>query len=402
MPLVERFVIGVDMHRYSARVTRHQFELQRALARMLDEAAEAADLRRKRWKRQKEGDGEIAILPARVDLVAAVRHFVSELDIRLADHNEDHAPGMLIRLRVAMHTDSLTEAEFGYAGPALIVLSRLLNSTPVRKALTNTPEAHLAQIISEPVFQRAVVPEVGGLRQRQFQQVQVDLPEKEFQHTAYLYVPGARAAPSQSVRQSQSAPQRFPIEIFRSPAAPPAQPRTEAVEPVIEARAAETSTLSEAVRELVREVQWSLDQSDIKRADILTTRALLESADRTRIGSLNSFDSHKIPAALLTALDAAWAKFSSGAWGFDAQRRRRNGLGLSDPRSFRALSVLVGWRADEMDVVLRYPEFAQLGEHTVPFYPTLRNPEREAYSGWHDAWKATVMSVHLRLRDWES
>lgn len=194
MSLIERLVIGIDIQSFNSRVARQQIHLQQELNQMLDAAAAKAGLNRKFWRRQAGGDGEVAVLPADVDLLAVVRRFVAELDLQLADHNEDHMRDARIRLRVAMHIDTLTEGELGFAGPALIVLRRLLDSGPVRAALDRNPEADLAQIISASLFEKAVVPELGGLRPAQFQQVQVDIPEKGFGKThTPIYRDTARA-----------------------------------------------------------------------------------------------------------------------------------------------------------------------------------------------------------------
>jgi hypothetical protein len=56
---------------------------------------------------------------------------------------------------------------------------------------------------------------------------------------------------------------------------------------------------------------------------------------------------------------------------------------------------------DQEEVSLRYPLFTPRAEQDGPFYPTLRNPERESYPEWHDEWAATTMSVHMRLRTLE-
>jgi hypothetical protein len=187
--LIERFVVGVDIERFSSRVTRRQVLLQRELDRMLDDAVEAAGTNREQWERRATGDGEVATLRADVDLLKVVRRFVYELDQRLADHNDDHNPEARIRLRVAMHIDVVTPGALGYAGPAFTVLQRLLDSIPVRAALAEASDANLALIISEPVYQKTVLQELGGLRPRQFKRVQVDLPAMDFHQTAYVYVP---------------------------------------------------------------------------------------------------------------------------------------------------------------------------------------------------------------------
>jgi hypothetical protein len=89
-----------------------------------------------------------------------------------------------------MNIDSVVPGgPLGHGGTALIDLNRLLDSQQVRMALHEAAGANLAQIISESLFQRAVVPEVGGMRQDQFRKVAVDIPAKGFRQDAYIYLP---------------------------------------------------------------------------------------------------------------------------------------------------------------------------------------------------------------------
>ena len=404
MSLVDRLVIGVDVQRYSARVTRQQYLLRRELDRMLDEAAEAAGASRAQWYRIDGGDGETAVLPADVNLLAVVRGFVSELDLRLADHNEDHAPETEVRLRVAMHSGSLTPLKGGgYTGPAFIVLRRLLDSEPVRAALKDVPEAHLAQIISGSVYERAVVPELGGLRPRQFREVKVDIPAKEFHETAYVYVPGGWPEPK--LPSSGFKPSRPPFPIPGR--TQPDEPAHTAYPPVIQPPepSPEPPALDSGLRRLVTQIRESLANNKIEQADTLTTFAILVSVDRASKGWLRESHGREIPAPLLTELSATWADFSSGAWGFHAQRQcvheysRTGRHTVTEPR-FHTLSRLFGWRG-EQETATSYSEFVQRASREVPFYPTLRDSRREDHPTWYDEWRTTVLSVHARLRSWE-
>jgi len=210
--LHDRFVLGIDLQRYSRLNTREQLEVQRDLDRLLDDAARTAGLDRRRWRRQPGGDGEIAELPADTELISVVATLVAALDELLTDHNEAHSEGHRIRLRVAMHIGALSDAPFGSAGPAFVVLSRLLDSRPVRTALDSSPQANLALILSQPVYDKAVRSELGGLRPRQFQEVRVDIPGKGFHETAYVRVPGAAPAapapPAEEAAEEAAAPAR--------------------------------------------------------------------------------------------------------------------------------------------------------------------------------------------------
>jgi len=100
-------------------------------------------------------------------------------------------------------------------------------------------------------------------------------------------------------------------------------------------------------------------------------------------------------------VNAAWARVSGGAWGFGAQRKRIDGLELSAPGGFRRLLAAFGWGGDEEGIV-PYAEFTQRCSRSAPFYPTLRNPERErSHREWDDEWSAMVISVYNRLQAWE-
>ncbi len=191
--LVERFVVGVDVEKYSSKNTRQQDETQRALDQILSEAASAAGLDRQEWQTAPGGDGELAVLPGDVDMVAVVGRFVSELDDHLATFNDDRVPAMKVRLRVAMHIDTVKPSTFGYAGPGLVVLSRLLDAKPLRAALASATDANLALLVSVPVFRKVVESGFGALRPHRFSRVTVDIPAKHFREEAYLYLPGEAA-----------------------------------------------------------------------------------------------------------------------------------------------------------------------------------------------------------------
>ncbi|GAA1346374.1 hypothetical protein [Saccharothrix algeriensis] len=395
MPLVERCVVGVDVEGFSRVVTRRQVLIQLELDRVLGEAAEAAGLPRTRWERRPAGDGELAVLPADVDLVALVRKFVAELDRLLADHNDDHDPRARIRLRVAMHTGVLTPGALGHAGPALVVLSRLLDSDALRRALRAAPDDHLAHLLSESLYRRAVLPEVGGLRPGQFTRVRVCLPGKGFEEDAYLGVPRARGA--ERPDPPPAGPPALLREIARN--APARRTAVAEREPERVVGEAPPTPLAPLVRVLVDGVRDALADREVGRADQLTTLALLAQAGRR--SCLRGADGSRLTDGLLAELDDAWSGASGGRWGFRAQRARLAGVVLSGRRPFRDICLALGWRTGDDDVIPPYPEFARrAGDGATPFYPTLRNPQGEQDARWHDEWSTTVPAAHKRVREW--
>ncbi|NUT93849.1 MAG: hypothetical protein HOY78_17705 [Saccharothrix sp.] len=389
MALVERFVLGVDIKDSSAPPARIHRKLVEELDRMLTEASARVGLDRSRWIRQPGGDGEMAVLPADVDLVAVVGDFVLWLDRLLTDHNEISAPGARLRLRVAMHTGVLTPNALGFSGPALITLARLLDSPPVREALVAQPRANLAQIISGSLYEKAVAAELDGLRPRQFREVKVDV--KTFHETAYVHVPGVVVLSPPPLRaplidlRTWQFPQRQKQQVEEEQAEPPA-------------RQAVVEVLGDDVLELLEDLRTALGRGAWEQADRLTTTALLTGAGKTGDGRLRSGDGKKLSDRLFDGLDAAWSEHSGGAWGFRAQRARFTGGPTTG--YFGALSVAFGWRADNDGTDPTYAEFVRRADRSLPFYPTLRNPAREEFPEWHDEWADTVVVVHRRLETW--
>lgn len=146
----------------------------------------------------------------------------------------------------------------------------------------------------------------------------------------------------------------------------------------------------------------SLDSGRLEHADILTTSLVLDAVDRLENGWLRRSDGARLPSAVLTEIDRAWAATTSGRHGFRAQAARRPGnpAGPRASRAFAELTLTLGWRASRRDVVPRYPDFARGQEYPSGFFPTLRNPQLEQGQSWHDQWRETVLAVHSRLWRW--
>jgi hypothetical protein len=212
--LKDRCVIGVDVKAYSQRNPRRQADTQRDLALVLSEAAHVAGLDRSDWDLFPTGDDELAVLPADVDLLPVVAKLVPALHELLVLRNSDRVPATQIRLRMAVHIDALTPGSPGnYAGTALVTVSRLLDSAPVRAALTRADDAMLAVILSTPVYEKVVLSGFVTWGDHAFVPVAVELPAKKFSHDAYLHVPGhdmrsfaASAAPSAERTGSEAGP----------------------------------------------------------------------------------------------------------------------------------------------------------------------------------------------------
>ncbi|MFJ3670307.1 toll/interleukin-1 receptor domain-containing protein [Streptomyces sp. NPDC090106] len=145
-----------------------------------------------------------------------------------------------------------------------------------------------------------------------------------------------------------------------------------------------------------------LAEGEYEHADLLTTRLVMEAADRTTQGWLSARDAAAVPRGLLGGIDAVWAGHTAGRQGLRRQLSLTPAGGRRGPR-FPELSAALGWRdAAESAVPRLYRDFAQLAGpgRRSGFYPTLRDPGHENDPDWYDRWSSTVLALHARLREW--
>lgn len=391
--LFQRAVVAFDVEGFSDRNVRERERVQSDLLRILTDAANAAGLNRDEWWIQSTGDGELAALPASVNLLSLVRRFTAELDTLLTDHNEEHSEQTRIRLRVAMHIGTMTTAgPLGSGSQALIDVSRLLDCQPVRTALKRARAASLALIVSQTVFDQVIATQLDGLRPDQFSKVLVNLPAKKFRQNAYLYIPGYRPA---SQRPAPTEP-IWPDWVIPRPQPGPQGPATDPED----APPPPPAVHPAGIKSLLADLRDAAGRRDYTRADALTTRILLTGVGRVAEGWLRARDADHIDGQLFTDIDAIWASCSEGRWGFAAQRSTP---GAGRPARYQVLSREFGWRPGQ-ELPPAHAEFTASPPHDLPFFPTLRTPgleETVKEAVWRELWQRTVESVHDRLWDWK-
>lgn len=224
-----RILVCVDMESYSRRDNVLQYRAQSAFAKILEEAASDIGLGRKNWQIQQGGDGELAILPAGAHERRVVTRLAPTLDRLLREHNTGLAPEARIRLRVAIHQGLVhLDGANGFPSEAVVHVCRLADAPALKEALRRYPGAAVALVVSDIVFQD-VVRHYRDLRPEQFQRVAATIPDKGFDATAWIYVPGENATASLESGLDEHVPGR------PSPAAVP------------EAQAAESLTFRDIV-----------------------------------------------------------------------------------------------------------------------------------------------------------
>lgn len=213
-----RMVVAVDMEHYSRQDNRRQYQSQQVFRRMVAEAAEGLGLDRGRWSTQPSGDGELAVLPRDVAEVTVVGDFAPLLDRLLRAHNRDLVPEARVRLRVAVHSGLVhLDGANGVPGEAVVTTCRLVDAPPLKRALAAFPEAAVGLIVSDRIFQEIVRQRYGRIRPDRFRRVPVRLPEKRFEHVAWISVPDEDvtalpgfddAAPAEGAGPGDGTPER--------------------------------------------------------------------------------------------------------------------------------------------------------------------------------------------------
>jgi hypothetical protein len=181
--------ICVDVQSYSSRDAQEQKEVQGVLKAQLEEAARASRLDRVTWMTQDQGDGQLALVPVGPDEPRVLDDMVRHLDSLVGLYNRGRMRDSRMRLRLAFHSGVAYPAALGFAGPAVVAASRLVQCDEVRAALIAADDANLVVIVSPTAYEIVTLSHTT-LDTRQFRRVEVRV--KEYRSEAWIWVPGSR------------------------------------------------------------------------------------------------------------------------------------------------------------------------------------------------------------------
>lgn len=166
MTTARRLCLAADIRRWSSRKVPEQIRAQQSLAEVVRAACRAARLPEE--IAQVSGDGVLLLAPTGIDESVVIPAFVHGLTVALAQDNRMLADTARIRLRLALTAGSVSDGETGFSGQAIIECFRLLDSAPVRTALEDYPNADLAMIVSDHLYQDVIRHDFGSLRSEDF------------------------------------------------------------------------------------------------------------------------------------------------------------------------------------------------------------------------------------------
>lgn len=175
---------AVDVVGFGARPALAQESVQERLSRLIGRVLKGCQVGWDEVGYQWAGDGGIVVLPSDIDPTTALPDLVRSTARYLAEDNRRHDDR--IRLRMTVGVGIVGPGAVGFAGSMVIGISRLLDSVPLRAAITEHPEADLAILLSDHVHAYVIRPGYPGLPAADFRPV--DVATKEFREPAWLWV----------------------------------------------------------------------------------------------------------------------------------------------------------------------------------------------------------------------
>jgi hypothetical protein len=188
----------LDVAGYGARSAPLQNEVQRRLPPLVVNTLAKCGMDLDDVGHEWTGDGINAVMPADMDPAVVLPVLIRSLAVNLTADNTRSADR--IRLRMAVGVGLVERNRAGFGGPMIVDINRLVNSAPLRAALSSYPAADLAVAISDPVHDTVIRPGYPGIPGTQFSRV--DVFAKEFAAPAWIWV---------SARQ-WSTPAYLPLE----------------------------------------------------------------------------------------------------------------------------------------------------------------------------------------------
>jgi hypothetical protein len=176
----------LDVVGYSVRAVPQQQEVQRRLRALVDATLDECDLKLDpeivdyQWT----GDGVNAVLPADLDPTATLPVLIRSLAAALGADNARSADR--IRIRMAVSVGLIERGATGFTGQLIVDINRLVDSAPLRAALSEAPAADLAVAISDPVYIMMIRPGYPGIPRGQL--TRVNVVAKEFSGPAWLWL----------------------------------------------------------------------------------------------------------------------------------------------------------------------------------------------------------------------
>lgn len=201
-------IMAVDIAGYNDphRTTAHRLEVHEGLWTVLKTGFAEAGIPWDALFVESTGDGALILLPAAIAKADLVAQLPERMLAQLRRHNEVHAEGGQIRLRMALHTGEVTQGSHGSVSEAVSLTYRLLDA-PEAKAASRAAGAGLVLMTSERFYQDVVQSDLAA-NPGEYRHIRV--ASKETGATAWLRLVGSLPMqPSSASNASEKEPASF-------------------------------------------------------------------------------------------------------------------------------------------------------------------------------------------------
>ena len=187
MPVSRYYIWAIhDVEDWSGRPAVIQARIQEVLRRVEERALAQAGVDPACVGRQSTGDGAILAIPGDFPKELITTSYVDALREGVEEHDERCLATETIRLRLVLHAGESPTGQDEWAGPGVVIASRLLDAPVLRRVLAAATGSALALIVSDDWY-RAVIKE-GYAPAQGYQEVWVEA--KKFAGCAWVRVPG--------------------------------------------------------------------------------------------------------------------------------------------------------------------------------------------------------------------
>ncbi|MFI9384876.1 hypothetical protein [Kutzneria sp. NPDC052558] len=182
-----RLCLAADIERYSRFANSEAMLAQERLLEVLRQARTHAGVDESAVLIEGAGDSQFAILPDGLDEATVVPLLLEGVAKAMREVNRGLDRHERLRIRMAMDRGLLTPSVNGWVGGATIAVHRMLDSPPLRAALTVHDHADHVVMVSRTLFRDVIRHGCDGFGP--FAEIDVDIPGKGFSERAWLFVP---------------------------------------------------------------------------------------------------------------------------------------------------------------------------------------------------------------------
>jgi Protein kinase domain len=174
----------LDVAGYGARSAPLRNEVQRRLPPLVVNTLAECGMDLDGIGHEWTGDGINVVMPTDMDPTVVLPMLIRSLAVNLGADNARSLDR--IRLRMAIGVGLVEHSTAGFGGPMIVDINRLVDSAPLRAALSAYETADLAVAITDPLHATVIRPGYPGIPEAQFSRV--DVIAKEFSGPAWIWV----------------------------------------------------------------------------------------------------------------------------------------------------------------------------------------------------------------------